>query len=62
VAGAVAALRAEGREAGEVVVHTPGGRLVVGVTPHTTTLTGPAVLVARGEWGVPVASLAGDAR
>ena len=62
VAGAVAALRAVEREAGEVVVHTPGGRLVVGVTPGTTTLTGPAVLVARGEWGVPVASLAGDAR
>jgi diaminopimelate epimerase len=62
VAGAVAALRAVEREVGEVVVHTPGGRLVVGVTPGTTTLTGPAALVARGEWGVPVASLAGDAR
>jgi diaminopimelate epimerase len=62
VAGAVAALRAVEREVGEVVVHTPGGRLIVGVTPGTTTLTGPAVLVARGEWGVPVASLAGDAR
>ncbi len=62
VAGAVAALRAADREAGEVVVHTPGGRLVVGVTPGTTTLTGPAVLVARGEWGAPVASLLGDAR
>ena len=37
VAGAVAALRAADREAGEVVVHTPGGRLVVGVTPDTTS-------------------------
>lgn len=62
VAGGVAALRAADREVGEVVVHTPGGRLVVGVTPDTTSLTGPAVLVARGEWGAPVASLSGGAR
>ena len=56
VAGAVAGLRAAGRDAGTVTVTTPGGVLRVGVGPglgsapgSTTTLTGPAVLVARGE-------------
>jgi diaminopimelate epimerase len=54
VAGAVAALDAAGRGTGAVTVHTPGGTLVVGVDGATTTLTGPAELVARGTWGAPV--------
>ncbi|MCD2197262.1 diaminopimelate epimerase [Actinomycetospora endophytica] len=56
VAGAVAALRAVDLDSGTVTVATPGGVLQVGVGPglgsapgSTTTLTGPAVLVARGE-------------
>ncbi|MCD2189757.1 diaminopimelate epimerase [Actinomycetospora soli] len=49
VAGAVAGLRAAGRTEGTVTVTTPGGVLRVGVERATTTLTGPAVLVARGE-------------
>lgn len=54
VAGAVAALHAADRGTGAVTVHTPGGTLVVGVDGATTTLTGPAELVARGTWGAPV--------
>ncbi|GAA4768185.1 diaminopimelate epimerase [Actinomycetospora chibensis] len=54
VAGAVAALHAAGRGTGAVTVHTPGGTLVVGVDGATTTLTGPAELVAHGTWGAPV--------
>ncbi|MCW2632666.1 MAG: diaminopimelate epimerase [Pseudonocardia sp.] len=49
VAAVVAALRHAGQEAGSCVVHTPGGRLHVSVTRETTTLTGPAVIVAQGE-------------
>ncbi|MDL5156409.1 diaminopimelate epimerase [Actinomycetospora termitidis] len=49
VAGAVAGLRAAGLSSGTVRVTTPGGVLRVGVGPDTTTLTGPAVLIARGE-------------
>ena len=56
VAGAVAGLRAAGLDSGTVTVTTPGGVLRVGVGPglgaapgSTTTLTGPAVLIARGE-------------
>ena len=49
VAAVVAALRAAGRETGDVTVTTPGGRLRVAVTPSTTVLHGPAVLVASGE-------------
>jgi len=49
VAAVVAALRAAGRDAGDVVVHTPGGRLRVVVEGGTTVLQGPAVLVASGE-------------
>jgi len=49
VAAVVAALRATGRMEGGRDVHAPGGRLHVDVTASTTTLTGPAVLVARGE-------------
>ncbi len=53
-AAAYAALAEEGRVEGTVVVDVPGGRLSVSVTPETTVLTGPAVLVSVGvlcrEW------------
>ena len=53
-AAAYAALAEEGRAEGTVVVDVPGGRLSVSVTPETTVLTGPAVLVWAGvlcpEW------------
>ena len=51
VAGAVAALHAAGLDAGRVTVETPGGTLLVAVhdAGASTTLTGPAVIVARGE-------------
>ena len=48
-AAGYAALAAEGRTEGTVLVDVPGGRLSVQVTPGTTVLTGPAVLVAAGE-------------
>jgi diaminopimelate epimerase len=48
-AAAYAALAAESRAEGTVFVDVPGGRLSVQVTPGTTVLTGPAVLVAAGE-------------
>jgi diaminopimelate epimerase len=48
-AAAYAALVAADRREGTVVVDVPGGRLSVQVTPGTTVLTGPAVLVASGE-------------
>ncbi|RBY91382.1 diaminopimelate epimerase [Blastococcus sp. TF02A-30] len=53
-AAAYAALAAEDRTEGTVVVDVPGGRLAVQVDPRTTVLTGPAVLVSAGvlcpEW------------
>ncbi len=49
VAAVVAALHAAGRDAGDVAVHTPGGRLRVVVGDGTTVLQGPAVVVASGE-------------
>jgi diaminopimelate epimerase len=53
-AAAWTALEAAGTSEGTVVVDVPGGRLSVQVTPGTTVLTGPAVLVAAGvlcrEW------------
>jgi diaminopimelate epimerase len=49
VAAVVAALRAAGRDGGDVTVRTPGGRLRVVVGGGTTVLQGPAVLVASGE-------------
>jgi diaminopimelate epimerase len=53
-AAAYAALAAEDRTEGTVTVDVPGGRLSVRVTPETTVLTGPAVVVAAGvlcaEW------------
>jgi diaminopimelate epimerase len=54
VAAAYTALTAAGRDAGDVVVEVPGGRLTVRVGKGTTVLTGPAVLVSAGtltpEW------------
>ncbi|CCG04529.1 diaminopimelate epimerase [Blastococcus saxobsidens] len=53
-AAAYTALRSEGVTVGTVVVDVPGGRLSVQVTPGTTILSGPAVLVSTGtlcpEW------------
>ena len=56
-AAAWAALAAEGKDEGDVVVDVPGGRLTVRVGAGTTVLTGPAVLVAAGilcAEGLPV--------
>ena len=49
VAAAVAALRSAGQDTGERFVRVPGGTVRVQVRADTTTLTGPAVLVARGR-------------
>ena len=49
VAAVVAVLRSAGDQTGGCSVDTPGGRLRVDVEEHTTMLTGPAVIVARGE-------------
>jgi diaminopimelate epimerase len=53
-AAAYAALVADGRAEGTVVVDVPGGRLTVGIDARTTVLTGPAVIVSAGvlraEW------------
>ncbi len=49
VAAVVAALRHAGMKTGTVAVQTLGGRLSVTVDDDTTTLHGPAVLVAHGE-------------
>jgi diaminopimelate epimerase len=53
-AAAYAALVADGRTEGTVVVDVPGGRLSVQVGAGTTVLTGPAVIVSAGalcaEW------------
>jgi diaminopimelate epimerase len=53
-AAGYAALIAERRTEGTVLVDLPGGRLSVQVTPGTTVLTGPAVIVSAGalcpEW------------
>jgi diaminopimelate epimerase len=49
VAAVVAALRHADRTTGTATVDTPGGRLRVTVDDDTTTLHGPAVLVAHGE-------------
>jgi diaminopimelate epimerase len=49
VAAVVAALRHAGRTTGTVAVDTPGGPLRVTVDEGTTTLQGPAELVAHGE-------------
>jgi diaminopimelate epimerase len=50
VAAVAAALHRAGRGTGEVAVHIPGGTVIVGIAADgEATLTGPAVLVARGE-------------
>ena len=49
---AVAALARDGQDAGVVVVDVPGGRLSTDVTPDRVLLTGPAVIVARGQLSV----------
>ena len=49
VAAAVAAARATGAEEGTWAIRVPGGDLTVTLTPQTTLLTGPAVIVAEGQ-------------
>jgi diaminopimelate epimerase len=49
VAAVAAFLHLRGEAAGESTVDIPGGRVRVTVDEHTSTLTGPAVFVARGE-------------
>lgn len=47
---AAVALREAGRERGVVDVDVPGGRLTVGFDGSSCWLTGPAVIVAKGEF------------
>jgi len=49
VAAAVAAGCATGEQEGAWAIRVPGGDLTVTLTPHTTLLTGPAVIVAEGQ-------------
>jgi diaminopimelate epimerase len=49
VAALAAALAAQDWDTGEADVQVPGGRLHVAITGDGSTLTGPAVLVARGR-------------
>jgi diaminopimelate epimerase len=49
VAAAAAMLHLTGSGTGMSTVDVPGGRVRVGVTADGSTLTGPAVLVARGQ-------------
>ncbi|MGH3794430.1 MAG: diaminopimelate epimerase [Pseudonocardiaceae bacterium] len=49
VAAVAAALQAEGRDTGGADVHVPGGQVRVTVADDGSTLSGPAVLVARGR-------------
>jgi diaminopimelate epimerase len=49
VAVVAAFLHLNGETTGESTVDVPGGRVRVTVDEHTSTLTGPAVFVARGE-------------
>ncbi|WP_134323527.1 diaminopimelate epimerase [Cumulibacter soli] len=46
---AVAALARTDRQEGTVVIDVPGGRLYTDVTAQRVLLSGPAVIVARGE-------------
>jgi diaminopimelate epimerase len=48
-AAAAVALREAGRDDGTVAVDVPGGRLVVDLNGELCKLSGPAVVVARGE-------------
>ncbi|RKT53350.1 diaminopimelate epimerase [Saccharothrix australiensis] len=49
VAAVAGWLHEEGRTTGEATVDVPGGRVAVVVREDGSTLTGPAVLLARGE-------------
>jgi diaminopimelate epimerase len=49
VAAAVAAAEATGNQDGTWLVRVPGGDLTVTLSPVTSLLTGPAVIVAEGE-------------
>ena len=49
VAAAVAALQSQGNRTGELGVAVPGGRVRVRITERGAVLTGPAVLLAKGE-------------
>ncbi|TCO52633.1 diaminopimelate epimerase [Actinocrispum wychmicini] len=49
VAAVAAMLHLAGKRTGESTVDIPGGRVRVGITEDGSTLTGPAVLVARGR-------------
>jgi diaminopimelate epimerase len=49
IAAVAGTLHLAERTEGEYAVLVPGGRVVVTVDEHDSTLTGPAVLLARGE-------------
>jgi diaminopimelate epimerase len=49
VAAALAAAHAAGEHEGTWAIRVPGGDLTVTLTPETTLLTGPAVIVAEGQ-------------
>jgi diaminopimelate epimerase len=49
VAAAVAAAESTGEREGTWLIRVPGGDLVITLTPTTSLLTGPAVIVAEGE-------------
>jgi len=49
VAAAVAAAAATGERDGTWAIRVPGGDLTVTLTPETSLLTGPAVIVAEGQ-------------
>ena len=49
VAAAASWLLGTGKRVGKATVDVPGGQVTVVIDGHTSTLTGPAVLVARGE-------------
>ncbi|MCP3801698.1 diaminopimelate epimerase [Allokutzneria sp. A3M-2-11 16] len=48
VAAVAAFLHRSGRDGGELLVNIPGGQVRVSIGEETSTLTGPAVLVAEG--------------
>ncbi|SDN61547.1 diaminopimelate epimerase [Allokutzneria albata] len=48
VAAVAAVLHRSGRAGGELLVNIPGGQVRVSIGEETSTLTGPAVLVAEG--------------
>ncbi|MEG3633795.1 diaminopimelate epimerase [Micromonospora palythoicola] len=50
---AAVALRDADRETGTVAVDVPGGRLTVTVTPDSSWLSGPALLIATGTLTLP---------